>query len=115
MIDMVMAMEIAGEDRDLLSELANLFLEDYPARVTALRAAISEGDSATVELEAHTIKGAARVIAVDQVCETASELEIMGASGELARAEEVLDQLAALLELLALELNELIRGSNPVA
>ncbi|MBN2725697.1 MAG: response regulator [Deltaproteobacteria bacterium] len=46
-----------GDDFELLSELINMFSEDYPDYINAIRTALSVGDFNSVRKNAHTLKG----------------------------------------------------------
>ncbi len=49
---------------DILAEFVELFLDDTPVRLKALRAAVEEGDERSVERTAHALKGSCENIGV---------------------------------------------------
>ena len=75
-------------DAELLAELATLFLEDCTRRMSAIRAAISQGDARALEAAAHALKGALGNFTSDGPLEAARRLETMGREGQLNGAEE---------------------------
>jgi two-component system sensor histidine kinase/response regulator len=72
------ALERMGGDRALLSEVIQVFLEDCPIRVAAIRAAIDVRDADGLCREAHALKGAAGNLSAVSLFETAEILEQLG-------------------------------------
>ena len=72
------ALERLGGDSALLSEVIQLFLEDCPIRVAAIRAAIDVRDADAICNEAHALKGAASNLSAVSLFETAEILEQLG-------------------------------------
>ena len=73
-------------DRGFLVELLELFRGDYPAQIRAAREAIAEGDAAGLQKIGHALKGALGNLAAQHASGLASELELMGKSGDMALA-----------------------------
>jgi CheY-like chemotaxis protein/HPt (histidine-containing phosphotransfer) domain-containing protein len=92
------ALAEAGGDRDLLARLARLFLETYPEELTAIRAAINQGDAWTLQNAAHTLKSELSTFAAWGPYELALRLEMMARQGEVDGAPVTL---ATLLEEIA--------------
>jgi two-component system, sensor histidine kinase and response regulator len=92
--DFSAALEYVGGDRALLDELLGIFVEDAPVRMKAIRRAIAAGETAELMREAHTIKGALKVIGATTAAGLAQGLEALGRDGNLAEA----DKLAVALE-----------------
>jgi CheY-like chemotaxis protein/HPt (histidine-containing phosphotransfer) domain-containing protein len=85
---------LQGEDEpDILKVLIELYLEEAPPRLAALREAIEGGDARTVERAAHTLKGSTANMGAMRMAAVCAELEKVGGSGELTRAPELLEQL----------------------
>jgi HPt (histidine-containing phosphotransfer) domain-containing protein len=101
------ALERVEGDGELLKEIADLFLEDYPAQLKQIREAIVKGDAKTVERAAHSIKGAVSNFAADAAYNAALDLEMMGRSGMLDQAEEAYRKLETEIQRLAAFLSEL--------
>ena len=57
-LDLSRALRWVDGDRELLVELVDVLIEDYPRRMDALRSAIQSGDSAIARDTAHSLKGA---------------------------------------------------------
>ena len=79
---------------DILNELIELFLDEAPAQLSALREAIEGGgDAGPVERVAHALKGSSGNVGAMRVAAVCAELETVGRDRELTRAPELLDQL----------------------
>jgi HPt (histidine-containing phosphotransfer) domain-containing protein len=87
--------ESIGCDHETYAELLDVFLEDAPPRVHAIRAAIATGDVSTLAREAHTYKGAASVLEASDVAHDAQRLEALARAGRLDGAAEIAEQLAS--------------------
>jgi CheY-like chemotaxis protein/HPt (histidine-containing phosphotransfer) domain-containing protein len=72
-----------GDNAQLFAELVRLFLGDYPARMRAMRRAISTADGEALREAAHALKGAAANFAAAPVVEAAGRLESQGRNGDL--------------------------------
>ena len=83
----------AGNDRVLMIELAEIFLEQLQPRMREIRSAILDKDFGRLQFSAHTLKGSAGAIAAERVAAAADSLEI------IARAEDLGPAPAALAEL----------------
>jgi len=84
---------IFGDDA-LMVELIELFLEDLPARLAAIRQAILEQHAQALYAAAHDLKGAATTLSTDALANVAGELEQLGASGDVTAATAASDRLA---------------------
>ena len=82
-----------GGDRGLAMEILQMFLEDCPPRVSAIRTAVERGDANALWTAAHTLKGSAGYLAAPFVAEAAARLEGMGREGRLVDARAALEQL----------------------
>ena len=78
--DQVMALELMGDEEDLLSELATLFTNDCPRRLVEIRQAITLGESKQVERIAHTLKGTASNFGARATVVAAVAMVLMAAS-----------------------------------
>jgi HPt (histidine-containing phosphotransfer) domain-containing protein len=87
--------ESIGRDEEAYAELLDVFLEDASPRVSAIRAAIEEGDIPTLAHEAHTYKGAAAVLEATEVRNCAEALEVLARAGRLDGAGDIANLLAA--------------------
>jgi len=96
-----------GDDEELIEDVIALYLDDYPHRLRALKAALGRRDLADVRAIAHTIKGGAGSLCATGVVLAARQLELSAAGSDLdaialdvARLEAALEELAAALRLL---------------
>jgi signal transduction histidine kinase/HPt (histidine-containing phosphotransfer) domain-containing protein len=105
-VDTTALMGIVDGDKGLLTELGQLFLEDYPIQMTELRKAIDGGDAGQLERTAHSLKGALGTIAASNARTLAYELERMGHTARLNKAAIILQQLTAELEQLTAFLSD---------
>ena len=80
-------------DAELLAELAGMFFDDATSRLGELREAVEAGDAAGVERVAHTLKGSSGNMGATRMSVICAELQDVGASGELARAPDLLEGL----------------------
>jgi len=101
-------------DRDLALAIARSFLADIPSRMHAVRGHLAAGEPKSVQLQAHTIKGAAAAVGGEAVAGLALELERMGQVGDLEGAGPALAALAAEFERLklAIEASSLLAAAQ---
>ena len=81
------ALERLGGDENLLSDVIQIFIEDCPVRVSAIRAAVNERNAEGIQREAHALKGAAANLSMRGLFEIAETLEQLGAEGRFDAAE----------------------------
>ena len=93
-----------GGDEALGREVIQLFLDDSPARMSAIKTAIAQGDARALESAAHALKGAVTSLAADPSTEAIRELERIARDGSMSdalpawrRAEAALTALVAAL------------------
>ncbi len=77
----------------ILEELIGLYLEDTPVQLAALRAAVEAGRADTVKTIAHALKGSSASMGAPRMTAGCSELQEVGASGDLYRAPGLLNRL----------------------
>ncbi|MBE7464770.1 MAG: response regulator [Planctomycetes bacterium] len=87
------AIEQAAGDEALLSELFQLFMQEWPARLKAARAALESGDAQALSGTAHAVKGAVSNFHALRAREAAQHLEKLGKAGDLKDAGEALERL----------------------
>lgn len=106
-LDTATALERVEGDRELLQELAQMFLEHAPVMMAELREACDRRDGDALQRAAHSLKGSAGNLAADEVCETARKLELMGHAGDLSDCARLLAELEAEMARLEAALTEL--------
>jgi signal transduction histidine kinase/FixJ family two-component response regulator len=72
-----------GGDEDLTADVVRVFLDDCPARLAAIHAAVSSRDAEAVRMSAHAFKGAAGNLGASAVVDAARALERAGADRAL--------------------------------
>ncbi|QDU25769.1 Signal transduction histidine-protein kinase BarA [Anatilimnocola aggregata] len=87
-VDWRVALEFCNGDPELLREIAEAFLEEWPKRTTEMRRALDDSNFDLLHRAAHTIKGSLRYFGADEPFATALELENLGGKQSLAGAEE---------------------------
>jgi PAS domain S-box-containing protein len=97
-LDMTAALARVMGDRQLLAELAGLFLAECPRRMAEMRAAVAGEDPPRLQLSAHALKGGVATFAARSAYEAALRLEKMGRAGDLCAAPEALAALAQEVE-----------------
>jgi len=107
--DLNAALQQVEGDRELLGELAKIFLDELPIQLTALRDAVARGDSQALERTAHALKGAVGNFAARRSFNRARELEMMGRAGDLAHVGEGLQALEESLQSLEPALARLVK------
>jgi HPt (histidine-containing phosphotransfer) domain-containing protein len=85
-------------DAELLREVVGLFLNDCPARLSHVRDAVGQRDSATLAQAAHSLKGSVANFGADLAVAAAQRLELMGCAGDWAEVEQALTALETEIE-----------------
>jgi len=106
-LDEAVALSRVGGDRDLLREIVDLFLVDYPNTLENIRAAVSACDAVALEHHAHSLKGSVSTFGAEQAFEAALALESKGRNHDLSGVEDGLHQLESALQALRPELEML--------
>jgi len=77
---------VVSGHRDLLRELAELFLEDSPQRLLEIRKALDSGNFAALQRAAHTLKGSTSSLCGKRAAELALRLEELADTRDLPAA-----------------------------
>jgi two-component system sensor histidine kinase/response regulator len=75
-------------DAQLLQEVADLFLQDCPERMTHVREALARRDCPALQRAAHSLKGSASNFGATSTVQAALRIELLARAGDLAQAEE---------------------------
>ncbi len=102
------ALSLTDGDRELLIEVVNIFLEDYPRLCRNAHQALAEGDAKTLERVAHTVRGSVANFGAKPSIQAAHRLEQLSKSGDLSGAAPALAELERQLALLRPALEEMI-------
>ena len=84
--DRAAALERVGGDEQLLREIAGICLDECPALLADIQAAVARKDGVELRRAAHTLKGSMAVFGADAVHEAAWGLEQAGRDGDWGAA-----------------------------
>ena len=96
-------------DQQLFQELVEIFLNDSPQMISALRDSLKSADARTFKRTAHSLKGMLRNFQAESAAETAFELEQIGDQGKLDGADQIVDSLAGQLDEVSRKLKEVVK------
>ncbi len=111
-LDRDVALERSGGDAELLRELAELFLTEYPSQLASLSSAVERADTEEVDRAAHILKGSLANFGAAEALNTLLELEQAGRKRDLAGCEPALRELVRVLEVLHIELSDLSAATS---
>jgi PAS domain S-box-containing protein len=100
-------------DRELLEELARLFLEECPGNIAGMRKALQGRDARLLERLAHTMKGSSASVGAVRVSEASLALEQEARAGTLANSTEYIERIQRELDRLVPEFEALHRKVTP--
>jgi HPt (histidine-containing phosphotransfer) domain-containing protein len=106
-MDRMLALARVGGDAELLKEIAQLFLDDYPHLLDELHTALACGDARGVERTAHGLKGSVSNFGAPAAVEAARTIEALGRAQQLQEVSQVLRTLELALAALRPELESL--------
>jgi HPt (histidine-containing phosphotransfer) domain-containing protein len=98
------ALEHAGGDRELLTDLVGIFLDESLNNLADIRKSLKDGDAKLLQRASHMLKGSLRIFESTRASELAFQLETMGREESLSGAPAVVPQLEDQLELVMAEL-----------
>jgi HPt (histidine-containing phosphotransfer) domain-containing protein len=97
-LNLAAALDRLGGDKELLEEVAQLFLQTSPDLLAEIRRAVAAGNAEALERSAHTLKGSVGNFGAEAAFDAALRLEKIGRSRELRGAEEALGVLEREME-----------------
>lgn len=100
-------------DQDILSQLSELFLQEYPGQLSAVRRGLEAHDASAVARSAHTLKGSVGVFGADAAVNAAHRLETCAKKSDLTDAKKAYDVLEREVTRLAQSLIGVPAGSSP--
>jgi HPt (histidine-containing phosphotransfer) domain-containing protein len=107
MLNQELALERVAGDRELLQEVARLFLDDAERAMGQIEAAIRNQDAKLLDREAHSLKGSVANFGAEEVVKAALALEQMGKRGDFGQAKPGFARLRQLMADLVPELASL--------
>ena len=97
-IDLEEVLERVENDRELLIELIEIFLEDYPNKITELKNSVANKNGENTQNIAHSLKGASANISAKKISSIFLGIENSVKDNNFAAVEQVLGQLEGLIE-----------------
>jgi HPt (histidine-containing phosphotransfer) domain-containing protein len=97
---------------DPLKECVDLFLEDSPNCIEAIRSTLQASDAAGLKRAAHTLKGSSSNLGADQLASICGRLEEQAKTGNLAGADAILSEIEAEFSVVKRTLEELCASSQ---
>ncbi len=97
-LDHALALERVGGDEGLLREIAVLFLDEYPAMMAEIRAALDSGNAVALERAAHSLKGSVGNFGAQAAFHAALRLEAIGRARDLTSAREAFRSLVVAMD-----------------
>jgi two-component system sensor histidine kinase/response regulator len=87
-------LERLSGDRNLMTDVIRIFLEDLPIRLAAIHDAVTGRDAEALRAAAHALKGAAGNLSADGLFDAVGVLERIGAESHMDAAEAAWRQLS---------------------
>jgi HPt (histidine-containing phosphotransfer) domain-containing protein len=103
-----------GGDEELAVELGEMFSEEAPKLIEALKNSLKKVDPATFVRTAHTLKGQSDHYGDKEAFELARSLEIRGKTQPLAALEQDVARLEALIVALSLDIAKYVASKRSV-
>jgi two-component system, sensor histidine kinase and response regulator len=109
-LDRALILKQLEGNSELLTELAQLFLEEAPQLIEAMRNSLQQGDMQGLARSAHSMKGAASNFLAHGTVSAASQLEADAKTGDTESTKAALAALEVVVERLLTELANLCQG-----
>jgi len=94
-------------DNEIVVEIIDIFLNEYPERIEALSKSINDVDYDNLKFNSHSIKGVIANFVAPDVEQQAKELEMMGSEKNMDGANELFESFKVSSASLIDELREL--------
>ena len=79
-----------GGSAKMMRDVAKIFVEDTPKRMTAIRKAIAREDGAALASAAHALRGSVAMLGAVDIADEIRKVETLGREGSVGRASEIL-------------------------
>jgi PAS domain S-box-containing protein len=99
-------------DRQLLAELVEMFLDEWPKTILKLRRGFDERDAHAIERAAHNLRGALGAFSAEAASRTALAVETLGRGGEVTGADVLFEQLEQELAALSQQLDRFAHADS---
>lgn len=107
-LDLNMALTHVDGDSHLLSELAQIFVQDYPRLMEEARDSLLKSDCPGFERAVHTLKGRLAFFGITKLRDQLLSLERMGRDRDLTRAGEAFAEIESEMDHILAEFKSLI-------
>ncbi len=97
-VDLKVALEVVGDDMELLQMVVDMFMEEYSRQMEVLGEALAGQDAPAVESSAHALKGVLANIGSGPARDLAQNLETRGEESNFSGASVVLEKLRGEIE-----------------
>ncbi len=97
-IDLEKALEMVGGDKELLDQLLDMFIKDFPEKIKKLEEAAEENNFSVLREEAHSLKGASGNLGLIKIYEISKQIEAMAKENKAEGIKEKISQLKEQLE-----------------
>ena len=92
-VDLSVLEEIVGDDKKVVKELVDLFLDNSSDRIQTLNEAVNQKDAKSIEKEAHAFKGASGGIGASELYGLCLKLESAGEDRNFQEAKHIISTL----------------------
>ena len=82
-------------NRDLVVELCETFISEYPRRQALMQSAINTCNAKALEIEAHSLLGICGHLGADRMIQLCERIERCGREASLGNADQMLNELSA--------------------
>jgi HPt (histidine-containing phosphotransfer) domain-containing protein len=110
LIDRVSLLERVEGDQELLTEMIQIFMEEVPALMQAMRESLQDGEMTLLERSAHSLKGAVSNLSSKSAAKAALKLEQDAKENNPQSAKDSLEAVEGVMKLLLPALSELCQG-----
>jgi signal transduction histidine kinase/HPt (histidine-containing phosphotransfer) domain-containing protein len=107
-VDFGVALEAVQEDRELLRELAGIFLEECPAVLAQIHQATATQDGVLLQRAAHTLKGSVRLFGAPRAYDLCFALESLAKHSLAEGGARVLESAAGQVTVLEVEIDQVV-------
>lgn len=87
------ALERVAQSRETLTELVEIFIQQWPQIMDEIEQGVARQDYTTLHRAAHTLKGSASIFGAQPVVEVSDRLALMGQNKTLEDADDALRDL----------------------
>lgn len=101
-----------GDDPDLFTDLAEIFLRETPASIARMRESLQSRDPKSLRLEAHSLKSGSAYLNLQSLREVAQELEEAKDDAEMDFYANMVEKIASLYELARVDLEKILAQAS---